>query len=118
MSGLFKSKKSVNYLDKIPVRSDKIRWEQEADAKIALLIDHNGLFDKAAQKLLKKPAVSYIHLDDFGSLIWSNIDGVLTVSDLADIVHTAYGEKAEPLYPRIATYFKMLDNYGFITFVK
>lgn len=36
--------------------------------------------------------------------------------DIAAIIKTEYGEKAEPLYNRVVQYFKTLTSYGFIEF--
>lgn len=36
------------------------------------------------------------------------------VKEIADLLHEKFGEKAEPLYPRISVYIKILQNYGFI----
>ena len=33
--------------------------------------------------------------------------------EIADLLHENFGEKAEPLYPRISVYVKTLVNYGF-----
>ena len=55
------------------------------------------------------------HLDELGSFIWQRIDGVYTVGELAGPVKEQFGEAAEPLYPRIARYFQVLESYGFVT---
>ena len=31
------------------------------------------------------------------------------------ILKEKFGEKAEPLYPRLAKYFQILESYGFVT---
>ena len=32
----------------------------------------------------------------------------------SDYLKEKFGEKAEPLYPRLAKYFQILDSYGFV----
>jgi len=55
-------------------------------------------------------------MEEFGSFIWKRIDGKKTVSDLADELKKEFGDKAEPLYERIAKYIGILKSYNFIVF--
>ena len=75
----------------------------------------SGLFNRAAQKLLHKPRVSHIHLDEMGSFVWPRIDGQHTVGQLADLAAAQFGPKADPVYPRMAKYIQILASYEFIT---
>ena len=111
------SKKEVineNYLEKIPVRNENISWKQDDENKVTLEIENTGFFNFLAQKLFKKPRISYIHLDDMGSFIWPLIDGEKSVLDISVPFEAHFGEKAQPLYERIAKYFQILESYGFI----
>ena len=64
--------------------------------------------------LAKKPKISYIHLDEFGSFVWRQIDGERDIIKIGEAVKEHFGEKAEPLYERLAQYFKILESYGFV----
>jgi len=107
-------KDSSNFLEFIPVRAD-ILWS-EKEGIVTLEIENKGLFNRIAQKLFKKPKISYIHLDEMGSFIWPRLDGKLTVSELGELVKEQFGEKAEPLYERLSKYISILKSYGFVTF--
>ena len=107
-------KQSPNLLDLIPRCSEKHRYEVDGEGKITVFVENKGFFNFVAQKLLKKPRFSQIHLEELGSFIWQNIDGKKNVKEIADLLHEKFGEKAEPLYPRISVYIKILQNYGFI----
>ena len=72
------------------------------------------MFHFLAQKILKKPKVSQIHLDEMGNFVWPLIDGTRTVYEIAQLVKEEFGEKAEPLYERLVQYIQTLENYGFI----
>ncbi len=109
-----KTKIKVNLLDKIPVRNPEIEFETKENGLMTLLIENKGVFNLLAQKLLKKPKISYIHLDETGSFIWSIIDGYSSVFTLGEKVKEHFGEKAEPLYERLAKYCQILESYGFI----
>ena len=58
------------------------------------------------------------YFDENGSFIWPLIDGEKNIIDLGKLVEEEFGEKANPLYERLAKYFQILDSYGFITWNK
>lgn len=108
---------SENYLERIPVRAE-IGWKTDEVGIVTLEIENKGVFNKIAQKLLKKPRITYIHLDELGSFVWPKIDGEKSILVLGDAVEEKFGEKAHPLYERLAKYFQILESYGFISFEK
>ncbi len=108
------SNPSENYLEKIPVRPDWLKWSADEQGAVTLDIENKGFVNRIAQKLLRKPKVSHIHLDEMGSFIWPLIDGERSVLDISVPFEEHFGEKAQPLYERIAKYFQILESYGFI----
>lgn len=106
---------SENYLDRIPLRKDGIDWSTDDNGIVTLEIKNTGVFNRVAQKLLKKPKISYIHLDENGSFIWPLLDGNKTIAEIGKDVEAKFGEKAHPLYERLAKYFQILDSYNFIS---
>lgn len=113
-----KTQSDKNFLERIPQKNPDIGWTAGDDNKVTLEIQNKGLFNRLAQKLLKKPKISYVHLDENGSFIWPLIDGKKDIIALGEAVEEHFGEKAHPLYERLAKYFQILDSYGFITWVK
>ena len=115
-----KKKKTIsgNYLEKIPVRSEKLTWTTGEDGLVTLDIENTGFFNKIAQKFFRKPKVSHVHLDEMGSFVWPLIDGKMNIIELGKHVEKHFGEKANPLYERLAKYFQILDSYGFVTWKK
>ena len=111
-----RKKRTVNYLDMIPSRGS-MDWHVGEDGRVTLEIENRGVFHTIAQKLFRKPRISYVHLDELGSFIWQRIDGVYTVGELAGPVKEQFGEAAEPLYPRIVKYFQIVESYRFVKFV-
>lgn len=109
-----KDKKEKNYLDLIPERSTKYEWQQDEEGNVIVFVENTGVFNRLAQKLLKKPPVSQVHLEEFGSFIWPLIDGKRSVYEIAGLVRAEFGEKAEPLYERLSIYMRTLENYGFV----
>ena len=107
-----------NYLEKCPVISDSIAWTLENDGLVTISIENKGIFNKLAQKLLKKPKISYVHLDEFGSCVWQLIDGQRNIIKIGELFLEKFGDKANPLYERLAKYFQILDSYGFIKYIE
>ena len=101
----------------MPVRGD-FKWSADEADKITLEIENKGFFNRVAQKLFKKPKISYVHFDEMGSFIWPLIDGEKDVFEIGKLVEEHFGEKANPLYERLATYFRILESYGFIKWKK
>ncbi len=106
-----------NYLSKIPARPEAIKWTVGDDGIVTLEIENKGAFNRIAQKLFRRPKISYIHLDETGSFLWPLMDGKRTITDLGVLVDEKFGEASHPLYERLATYFKILDSYGFVAWI-
>ena len=108
-------KAQTNYLDYIPVISDKNTWSEE-DGKVTVHMVHRGFYASIAQKFFHRPRVSHIALDEMGSFIFPLLDGQRTVEDIAQLVKAEFGDRAEPLYDRLVKYLQILRNNGFIRF--
>ena len=109
-----KRNENENYLERIPVRRGDITHKTANDGIVTLEIENKGPFNRIAQKLFKKPKISYIHLDEFGSFVWTIIDGEKSIYELATEVDRRFGEKAHPLYERLSKYISILVSYGFV----
>lgn len=105
-----------NYLEGKPKHIGSIRWSADESGNVTLEIDNKGLMNRIAQKLFKKPKISYVHLDEMGSFVWPLIDGETDILRIGELVKEHFGDKAEPLYERLAKYFKILESYRFISF--
>lgn len=105
-----------NYLEKVPTKNPDIAWSTNEAGIVTLEIKNNGFVNRLAQKLLKKPKITYIHLDENGSFVWPLIDGKTSIFDLGKAVDKQFGEAAHPLYERLAKFFQILDSYRFIAF--
>ena len=106
----------ANYLEKIPVRQEGLKWDTNEKGLVTLYVHNTGLMKKITQKLLKKPEYTQVHLDENGSFVWPLIDGGKDILALGEDVKAKFGDKAEPLYPRLAKFFQILESYGFVSF--
>ncbi|MBQ8600719.1 MAG: PqqD family protein [Clostridia bacterium] len=108
--------KKENYLERKPCRRPDIRWTTDEEGVVTLEIENKGVFNRVAQKLLKKPKITYIHLDKMGSFIWPLIDGKTDIIALGEKVEAYFGEEAHPLYERLSEYIRILESYTFVQF--
>ena len=108
-----KQKNSVNHIEKKPVRNPQINWREE-NGQVVLQLENKGAINRIFQLIFKKPKISYIHLEEIGSFVWPVLDGEKTIEELGVMVKEKFGDKAEPLYPRLVQYFKILESYNFI----
>ena len=110
--------KEQNFLEKIPVKSEKIGWSADENGIVTLEIENKGIYNRLFQLILKKPKITYIHLDENGSFVWPLIDGEMNIVEIGQKVKEHFGEKANPLYERLAKFFQILESYRFITWKK
>ncbi len=105
---------SENYLEKCPVISDSICWESDENGIVTICVENKGIFNRIFQKLFKKPKISYIHLDEFGSNVFQLIDGKRNIIEIGRLFKEKFGDDVEPLYERLAKFFQIISSYGFV----
>lgn len=106
----------TDFLECVPKRVEKIEYSKDSNGNVVLKMKNTGLFNRIAQIVLKKPEISYIHLDEIGSCVWLLSDGEKTVTELGESVEKRFGEKVHPLYGRLSQYLRTLESYGFIRY--
>jgi hypothetical protein len=112
------AKREKNYLEFVPSRNAAYRWAEKETGLVTVTVPHTGLYNRMAQKFFHTPPYSDIDLDEFGSFVWKQIDGERSVYEIAALVKAAFGDRAEPLYPRLVEFFKILKNNRFVSFAK
>ncbi len=105
-----------NFLDYIPKHNSRFLWAVNDQGHVEINQPNTGLFNRIAQLLFKRPKTSQIELEDFGSFVWQNMDGVKSVYDIGKLVKEEFGEKCEPLYERLSVYVKTLHNNEYIVY--
>lgn len=110
-----KNKTLENFLEVVPVKNPEINFTKDDNGIVTLEIENKGLMNRVFQKLLKKPKITYIHMEELGSFVWQIIDGESDITALGKKVEEHFGEKANPLYERLSQYIKILESYNFIT---
>lgn len=113
-----KINKKDNLLDYKPLKNPNIQWRTLPNKHIQLDLVNKGFFHFLTQKLMKKPKVSKIELEEIGSFIWMNIDGKKTVYELSEEMDKVFGEKVQPTLNRLTEYLKVLYSNDFILYQK
>lgn len=105
----------VNLLDLIP--EQKIQFEESSDGLIILLKPKfkNKLLVKYLLPQIKKPNFK-IKLDQFGSFVWKQCDGINTVEQIAKLLQDHFKEDIEPVYDRLSLFMQSLVKHQFIAY--
>lgn len=101
-------------MDSVPVRSEERPWRIKDDGIVEIDMEHKGFYHFIAQRFFKKPRVSHISLDKYGSLVWQSIDGSNSVMDIVGIMENGFPAEKERMLDRVVTYMATLQNNRFI----
>lgn len=105
-----------NFLDFVPVRNSKIDFYENDLGVVTIVIKRNSAFYKILRPIFKIPQNTFVYLDDIGSCVWKEIDGKKSVYDISIKVRNKLSEKAEPLIPRLISFFVILNKNGLVMF--
>lgn len=111
-----KKKQAENFLDFIPLKNEEYKWEKNEAGIVVVQVVNKGFYHGIAQKFFHKPRISYIDLDQYGTYVWEQIDGIKTIYDISKGVKQEFGKDAEPVTERLVQFFKILQNHKFIKY--
>jgi len=84
---------------------------EENDGHIFVIKLQNHWTQRALRKMgIRIPEKSKKELDDYGTLVFREIDGVKTVRDLGELLAETYEESQEYLYERLLLYLHHLET--------
>ena len=93
-----KSKKNEkNYLDFIPVKNPDIEYETDENGIVTVFIEWKGFYHKIAQKIFRRPRVSDIKMDKYGSFVWHAIDDEKDVHQLSKEMESEFPKMEKSL---------------------
>ena len=110
-----KLKISKNYFDGVPRRREDRPWRVKEDGIVEIDMENKGFYHFIAQKFFRKPRVSHISLDRYGSVVWQSIDGKNTVLDVIHIMEKEFPNEKDRMLDRVVTYLATLQRSGFIS---
>ncbi len=107
--------KEKNYLKIVPCHTKGLNFKINEQGIVTLNIKNKGIFNKIAQKLLKKPEITHVHLDEEGSFVWLLIDGEKNIAEIKKRVQSRSFDKSAVVASRLFKFLEILRSYGFIT---
>lgn len=111
-------RKETDYLKLIPIKNSELPCRKLDNGMYEITISHKGLFNKLVQIMFHTPIESKIRLDKYGSYVWEYINGVNSVSDIANNLYLKFGDLSEPLYYRLVKFMQILKREKFIVLEK
>ncbi len=89
--------------------NDKIDYEVN-EGVVTILEKQDHKIQQFFRKLkFKIPMYKKTELDEYGSFVFSNIDGKKTVKEIGEELELKYGEKSHPLYERLLIFLNHID---------
>lgn len=113
------NRKRKNMLVMKPLLKERYRLEPSSgeENRLTLVVPRTGWLERLSVRWLGQPKAIRVKLDELGSFVLSHCDGTRTVQELADALEQAFGQKAEPVLPRLVQFLKILDANGWITMI-
>lgn len=113
-----KINKDDNFLDLIPIRTDKMKWHENEEGLIYIVIPRKQALDRLVRLFKKTPDQMRVDLDKIGSGAWKLMDGDRSIGEICTLMLEAFGDEVNPVYERVGTYINILRNNKFITLKK
>lgn len=109
-------KRKENILAMIPCRRPHVKWSEDENGRIRLCIERNGIVERILLFVFNAPKKITMDLDEIGSTVWKLCDGKNTIYDIGNALSEKFGDRVEPLYPRLIKFIEMLlaRNYVFL----
>lgn len=102
-----------NYMDFIVVKNPEIEYETNDKGQVTVMIEWRGFYHRIAQRFFKRPKVSAIKLDDYGSFLWQSINDQKTVHQLSLDLQSQFPKMEEPL-ARLIRFLEILKDHHLI----
>ncbi len=105
--------KTLNLLELYPKHN--VKWKRNDDGLVVLLSPKfkSPFWARLFGPVMKRPDYQ-IKLDEFGSFVWNQIDGLTNVEKIGDALVDKYGQKIEPVFQRLSLFVNSLAQNQFI----
>jgi hypothetical protein len=116
-NNFFKKKSEYNYLELTPFKLKESELGEDGLVNVLIPRFKNKYAIKYFTRNLKSNYIK-ANLDEFGSETWALIDGKNSVHQIGQQLSEKFGDKIEPVYERLTTFFTNLHRYNFISFLE
>lgn len=102
-----------NYMDFIIVKNPEIEYEINEKGIVTVIIEWKGFYHWIAQHFFKRPKVSEIKLDTYGSFVWQAINDKKTVHQLSLELESQFPNMKNPL-SRLIKFLEIMKDHHLI----
>lgn len=103
----------VNLLELVPERIVGHETGEDGIVTVHAPRFHNRILKRLIEPRLKRPHMM-IRLDEIGTAVWEQVDGIRNVAEIGAIMRERFGERIEPCHDRLAVFFTQLELSRFI----
>jgi len=103
-------KNNEEILNIVYVISENLEYEVDQDNIVAILEKQDHKIQKFFRKIkFRIPEYKKTYLDEYGSYVFMQIDGIQTVKKIGESLEAKYGDKAHPLYERLLLFLNHIN---------
>lgn len=111
MTGLAATPVDDRRLERVYRLSEPLDYEVDDRRQVVILRRQDHWIQRWARRLrFAIPAYRRIALDDFASFVFLTIDGQRSVQEIGRLMADAFGERIDPLYPRLLMFLEHLEK--------
>ena len=108
-----------NYMDLVFSKNQKLAWRTKdcGDGKSEIVeidMENKGFFNFLSQRFFKRPKISHISLDKYGTTLWLSLDGQNSVNDILAKMQESFPDEKEKMLSRVVHFLATLEKLGFI----
>jgi hypothetical protein len=98
-----------NLLALVPERTKDYVLRDDGLVDVIIPRFGDGRVAKVLETLIKRTPI-LLKLDEIGTLTWHLCDGKHTVEEIGDQMDRTFGQRVEPVYDRLALFFKEMER--------
>lgn len=102
-----------NYMDFIVIKNPEIEYEINEKGIVTVMIEWTGFYHRIAQRFFKRPKVSEIKLDTYGSFVWQTINNKKTVHQISVELESQFPKMEKPL-SRLIKFLEIMKDHHLI----
>lgn len=92
-------------------KSSDIGFETNTDGIVTILLKQDHSIQRWLRKLgVDVPQYKRIKLDEKGSFVFRHVDGCRSAEELGELMEKEFGDKAQPIYPRLLTFLRYMER--------
>lgn len=104
-----------NLMDIVYVHAGDLAFHEDENGLIVLDRENKGFYNGIAQRFFKRPRVSHISMDGYGTALWKLLDGERDVFSVVGEMKKAFPQEEDKMLERCVRFLGILESNRFIT---